>query len=89
MKRTFLVVFLAIWTNKVMRVFSQNIVSECFGEDEFLVVEEDLDFNDAKDVCVELGGTLARISDQAEFNFVISLLEKLDNDDNVWMGISR
>ena len=72
-------------------VLAQNEFSAYLGLVQFIAVNEIVDFNTAKDLCVEdFDATLARISNEAEHSFVGDFLESIaqvDGDANFWIGL--
>ena len=52
-----------------------RVVKGCLGVSEFLVVDEDLSFNDALGACAVLGGDLAVPFNAAEHEFILQLID--------------
>ena len=87
-KNVLLLLFIAILSKNTgkLRVLGQDISAECFGDDEFLVVEERVNFSTAVDRCVELSGVLGVTFNQPEFDKVRELGFDFGND--IYMGMS-
>lgn len=56
-----------------VRVFGQEIFAECFGADEFLVVNEQVNFDTAVERCFNLQGVVGVTFNQEEFDKVVEL----------------
>ena len=72
-----------------LRLAQPEEISESFGDEEFVAVLQNSDFEIAKADCVTLGGTLARISSTEEHDFVTVFLDSINNLDrnqDVWIG---
>ena len=65
----------------------QNEVAGCLGDVEFVVVDEEVNFTQAKNRCVNKEGLLAGITSQQEHNVVVDLIDQLiSNNNNIWIG---
>ena len=71
-------------------VLPQDLIAE-FGTTEFSIFLEVVTFERAREICEETNGTVARISNNAEFTFVhenliVPALANLSEED-LWIGI--
>ena len=74
------------------KVMSQFSTCSQLGDIQFTLFSEELSFADASASCTLKGQTLARISDQSEFNLVLKLLNISQNSETstperFWIGI--
>ena len=83
-KNTLILLFINISSRNIEELLGQEIRAECFGEDEFLVVKELVNFSTAVDRCVELSGVLGVTFNQQEFDKVRQL--GIDFVDDIYMG---
>ena len=67
-------------------VLGQEIRAECFGDDEFLVVDEEVNFETAVRRCVGLSAVLGVTFNKQEFDKVREL--GLDFGGDIYMGMS-
>ena len=68
-------------------VLGQQEFSGCFGESEFVVVDDTLAYDAALAGCEALGGVLAVPFNTAEHDFIMGLVSgNLDPATNVWLG---
>ena len=69
---------------------SEEIVSFeslCFGEDQFFLFEEDVDNAVAQSRCLDLNLTLARVEDQAAYDFVLDFRKSAGLGLRFWIGV--
>ena len=67
-----------------------GVFEECFEGDQFLAIDQELDFEAAKLTCLGQGGFLARISNRQEHEFVGAFLNAIDEiagNSKFWIGI--
>ena len=69
----------------LLGVLGQNIRAECFGDDEFLVGDEKVNFETAVSRCVGLSAVLGVTFNQQEFDKVREL--GLDFGNDIYMGM--
>ena len=63
--------------------------SDCFEGSHFIVIKQLLDQPSAKLLCIELGATLARISNEREHEFVCDFLDNVSEfspNQEYWIG---
>ena len=69
----------------------QSDFAACLGLVQFIAIDEAVDFNTARDRCVnDFDATLARISNEAEHNFVgefLANITEIDSDASFWIGV--
>ena len=89
-KLTFAEVTFLIWALAFCEGGTQVAFTECFEERDtlFIYVIEPVSFASAINDCEARGATLARISDEEEFNFAREFMDNTNfTDGSVWIGM--
>ena len=75
---------LLLWQTGLCQV--EPIGVECLGDVGFFLFNETVDFETASDLCVANNSTLARISNENEFQSVLTLRAAANVEVDMWIG---
>ena len=76
--------------SRIIPSSAQEVLTECFEDSEFTVVDEIVSFDNATKRCTEMGGFLAGIVSDEENRFVANLTTRFltieEEDERYWLG---